>query len=170
MKKRELIKIGEITKPQGLKGHLRVKSFTDIENRFENLKKVFLEIPGKKIIEEEIEEVANRGSFIVIKLKNYNFIDEAEKLRQTNILIDKNNRPALEKNQYYTDEILGLKVYTEKKVELGEVVDILPTGSNDIYVVKGRNKEILVPATKEIVKKIDLEKKEMIIELIKGLI
>ena len=70
---------------------------------------------------------------------------------------------------FYVDELLGLNVFSEDKKKLGVITRVWKTAANDVYVVKNDEKEILVPALKKVVKKIDLDKREMIICLLEGL-
>ncbi len=78
--------------------------------------------------------------------------------------------PELEQGEYYHHQLLGLRVLDEKAEDLGKVVDILVTGSNDVYVVRQPdNKELLLPAIPDVVQEIDLAKKLMHVRLIPGL-
>jgi 16S rRNA processing protein RimM len=70
---------------------------------------------------------------------------------------------------FYVDDLLGLNVFSEDKKKLGVITRVWKTAGNDVYVVKNDKKEILVPALKKVVKKIDLDKREMIIYLLEGL-
>ncbi|MCK4532258.1 16S rRNA processing protein RimM [bacterium] len=70
---------------------------------------------------------------------------------------------------FYVDELLGLNVFSEDKKKLGVITRVLKTAANDVYVVKNDEKEILVPALKKVVKKIDFDKREMVICLLEGL-
>lgn len=104
-----------------------------------------------------------------MELEGLTSIDQAEVYRGAEILIRKE---ALERedDEYFWFELLGIRVYLDRGEYLGTISQIIPTGSNDIYVVKKGAKEILVPATYEIVEQIDLENGRMIISEIEGLL
>jgi len=94
--------------------------------------------------------------------------DEAEALHGQEILIEVAQRPRQE-GEFFAREVIGLKVRTIAGEELGEVVEILVTGANDVYVVKGDRGEILLPARVEVIKGIDVEAGTMTVELLPGL-
>lgn len=75
----------------------------------------------------------------------------------------------LEENEYFIKDLVGIKVYTEEGSFLGTLVEVLKTGANDVYVIKTEEREILIPAIKEVVKKIDIDNKVMVVHLLEGL-
>ena len=162
------IKVGEITGAHGIKGMLKVEPLTD--NPFERFAvgaKLWLEKPAK---EAEVESMQVHKGLLLVKLKGIEDRDAAHALLHTYIKIDKSALAALPEGQYYHFDLIGLQVY-EGEEALGEIVDIFPTGANDIYVVKAKPeaKELLLPALKSIVKKIDVSNGRMEVELPEGL-
>lgn len=117
-----------------------------------------------------IENVRFHKGCIIMKLKGYNRISEAEKLKGFEIAIPENRLWPLGVDEYYHFQIIGLDVYTDKGLHLGEVKDIFPTGSNDVYTVKKGGKEYLIPAIKEVIQEVDLHRKRIIIHPIEGLL
>ena len=108
---------------------------------------------------------------VLIKFKGIDKIEEAELLKNSYILINREDEEPLEEGVYYIVDLLGLDVYTDENILLGNLEDIYNTVSNDIYVVKDeQGKEILLPAIKEVLKQVDLENKKIIVHIIKGLI
>jgi len=105
-----------------------------------------------------------------MKLKGCNSISEAEKLKGVEIGIPEKWLWPLGVDEYYHFQIIGLDVYTDTGLHLGEVKDIFPTGSNDVYTVKKGRKEYLIPAIKEVIKEVDLQRKRIIIHPIEGLL
>jgi 16S rRNA processing protein RimM len=77
--------------------------------------------------------------------------------------------PQLPEGEYFHYQILGLRVITEEGEELGEVMEIIETGSNDVYVVSGEKGELLVPAISQVVREIDLNSQVMTVSLLEGL-
>lgn len=174
----ELVNIGKVVATQGNKGEVRVIPLTDFPNRFQNLKKVYLSPPfndrrvlvriEKPPVTAQIESVWHHKGFIILKIKGYDSISQAEELKSFLISIPKEKRIKLKKDEYYIDDLIGLKVESEQGDRLGRVVDVIRNPGNDIYVVRNK-KELWIPAIKEVVKKIDLENKKMTIHMMEGL-
>mgnify|MGYP003370328832 CR=1 FL=1 len=166
----EYLEIGQIVNTNGLKGLLTVNPFTDDMERFEDLKKVYI-LYNKELIEKTIEEVKYKKNQVLLKLKGIDSIEEAEKYRECYLKINREDAIELPNDTYFIVDLLGLEVVTTDNKILGKIDDIFQTGSNDVYVVKDElGKQILLPAISDVVKKVDLENKKMIVELIEGLI
>lgn len=163
------LELGQIVNVKGLKGEVKVNSFTDDNTKFERISKVF--IKQKEILTEyEIEEVGYSKNQVILKFKNINTVEKAEKLRNAYIVVDREVLGELPEGVYYIADLIGLDVYTENNEYLGKVDDIFNTGSNDVYVVKAANgMQKLLPGIDEVIKKIDLESNKIIVNLIKGL-
>ena len=108
---------------------------------------------------------------IILKLAEVNKIDEAKDIIGQYIEVDRNKAIKLPNGAYFIHEIIGLEVYIKKDNYIGKVSDIIQTGSNDVYIVKDKEgKEVLIPAIKDVVKKIDLKRKKIFIQYIEGLL
>ena len=163
------LELGQIVNVKGLKGEVKVNSFTDDNTKFERIPKVFIK-QKNNMTEYEIENVGYNKNQVIIKFKNINTVEEAEKLRNSYILVDREFFGELPEGIYYIADLIGLKVYTESEEYLGIVDDIFSTGSNDVYVVKNDDgSEKLLPGIDEVIKKIDIESGKIIVNLIKGL-
>jgi 16S rRNA processing protein RimM len=106
----------------------------------------------------------------VVKLATIDSVEDAEKLRGQDLTIPRSELYPLPQGQYYTFQIIGLKVVTTEGELLGHITEIMTTGSNDVYIVEGKRGEILIPAIEDVVKSIDLKKGKVVIEAIKGLL
>lgn len=164
------LEIGQIVNTFGIKGMVKVKPFTDDIKRFDKLEKVYVENKeGKK--EYQIEEVKYHKNMVLIKFKEIENPEEANLLRESYLVIDRDTQEPLEEGTYYIVDMIGLEVYTDEGENLGILEDIFNTGSNDIYVVKNElGKQILLPAIKDVIKKVDMENKKVTVHLIPGLI
>ena len=163
------LEIGQIVNTFGIKGMVKVKPFTDDIKRFDKLETIYIETKKQKK-EYKIEEVKYHKNMVLMKLEGINTVEEAETLRQSYLLVDREKEEPLEEGVYYIVDLLGLEVYTEEEKLLGKVEDIFNTGSNDIYVVKDElGKQILLPGIPEVLKNVDLEKGKIIVHLIPGL-
>lgn len=164
------LEIGQIVNTFGIKGMVKVKPFTDDIKRFDRLKKVYIE--KQKVKEKyEIEEVKYHKEMVLIKFKGIENPEEANLLRNYYLFVNREDEEPLEEGRYYIVDMLGLEVYTDEEMLLGNLEDIFNTGSNDIYVVRDeRGKQILLPATKEVIKSVDIENKRMLVHLLPGLV
>lgn len=163
------LELGQIVNVKGLKGEVKVNSFTDDNTKFERIPNVFLKQKGN-LKEYSIESVGYNKNQVIIKFKGIDTVEEAEKLRNSYIVVDREIFGELPEGVYYIADLLGLDVYTEDGTHIGKVDDIFSTGANDVYVVKDElGKQKLLPGIDEVIKQIDLESGKIIVNLIEGL-
>ena len=114
----------------------------------------------------EISKIRFQKNIAIIKLKGIDDINLIEKYKGSTIYIDESELPKLPEGKYYIKDLIGMDVITDEGKVLGKLDDVFNTGANDIYQVG----DILLPATDEVLKKIDIENRQIIVHLIKGLI
>jgi len=165
----ELLVIGKIVKAHGNQGKLRVYSYAESHATFSSQNFLYLKDRKGSIKRYKPTHVAPHKNVIILKLDGVSSIDEAERLVGGEILIEKSGLAALPENEYYWFEILGLKAFTDNGTFLGKVERILVTGSNDVYVIRNGEKEHMIPATDDVVTKIDLENKIIEVHPLEGL-
>ena len=165
----QYFELGQIVNTFGIKGMVKIKPFTYNIEQFEKLEKIY--IKNKKGKEEyKIEEVKYHKQMVLIKFEGINTPEDAEKLRQSYVLINRKDAQPLEEGTYYIVDLLGSDVYTDENILLGKVDDIYNTGSNDIYVIKDElGKQILLPGIPDVIKKVDIENKKITVHIIPGL-
>ncbi len=168
-KNTEWATIGKIVAPFGLRGELKVFSLSDIPDRFVQLEKVYL---GPDYQPFSIVSVRPyKATMVLLKLRGINNMTAAEPLRDSDIYIPMSELAKLPPDEYYQHDILGLQVSKLDGTLVGTIVDIIPTGGNDVYTVKtAEDKQFLIPAVKAIVKQIDLVRHVMYIDPIAGLL
>jgi 16S rRNA processing protein RimM len=165
-----LISVGEVLTTQGNKGEVKVAPLTTDDERWHELKRVFA-CAKQEQIELNIEGVRFFRQFVIVKFREIQTVDEAERLRGLFLWIPKAERPPLPAGSYYLDELVGLSVYQETQEYLGTVAEVIPTGANDVYVLRGGPYgEILLPAIKSVVLAVDLSKGRMTAKLPAGLV
>lgn len=164
------LEIGQIVNTFGIKGQVKIVPFTDDITRYDELKEIYVEKKNElKLF--QIEQVNYKKNMVILKLKGIETVEEAEKLRNCYLKIDRKDAKKLPKDTYFIIDLLGLDVYTDEGKLLGKVDDIYNAGSSDIYVVKDElGKQILLPAIKDVLKEVDLENQKIIVHLIKGLV
>ncbi len=166
----EYFEIGQIVNTSGLKGVMKVKPFTDDITKFSNLKTIYVSIK-KELKEFEIEQARFSKNMVFLKLKGIDTVEQAEDYRNLYLKIKRNKDEKLEKDSYYIVDILGCKIITDEGKELGDIEDVFSTGSNDVYVVKDElGKQVLLPAIKDVIKKVDIKNKVITVHLLEGLL
>lgn len=162
MAKTEVITIGKIVAPHGVRGDVRIIPLTDFPDRFYTVEAVLVDDVG----ELAVESARQHKKFILLKFAGFDSLNDSERLRGKLIKIKRADAVKLPKGQYYIFDIIGLAVVDEDGVPLGIITDVLQPGSNDVYVVQQPDKtELLIPAIKEVVKKIDIEGQQMVVKL-----
>ena len=167
---KEKLEVGQIVNTFGIKGFVKIYPFVNDINRFDDLKKIYVKTKNQEN-ELEIEEVKYQKNMVLIKFKGIETPEEANKLRNAYVLIDRKDAIPLEEGEFFIVDLLGLSVFLDTGEKIGVLEDIYNTGSSDIYVVKNElGKQYLLPYIDEVIKKIDLENSQIMVHLIEGLI
>ncbi len=149
--------IGKIGKTRGLDGTVKIIPLTDFEGRFDNLTAV--NIGGKKF---SVEQVQHIGGEIFIKFQNVDTREFAKTLTNKFLTVPRAEAAPLEEDEFYTFDIIGCEVFDSDK-KIGTVANVIKTGSNDVFQVVG-DSEILIPALKSVIKKIDITNKKIVVD------
>nr|WP_271255274.1 ribosome maturation factor RimM [Pseudanabaena sp. Chao 1811] len=168
--------IGKIVSPQGLKGEVRVLSYSDFPERFENAGKRWIAASEKDEPQEIMmlsgREVAGKKNLFVVRLEGINDCDRAEALRNYLMFIPTSDRPYLEPNEYMIADLVGCNVYHQPTGKLlGEVISIIAAGNDLLEVRNPDDEEIeLIPFVEAIVPFVDIKQKRIEVTPPKGLI
>ena len=153
--------IGKLGAVRGLIGELKLIPLTDFEDRFDNLKTV--DVDGKIL---QVDYVKPVGKNLVIRFNEYTSRETAQKLTGKMMRVDKSEAAPLAEGEFYTFDIVGLEVSDLNGNKLGVVTEVLKTGSNDVFATQSEDgREILIPALKRVIKKIDIGNKVMIVDV-----
>jgi 16S rRNA processing protein RimM len=167
----EYFNIGLVANAHGIKGFIKVLPTTDDIKRFELLKKIIIEDPKGDETEYKVKQVKYSKKLVLLKLEGINSMDEALLLKRSVIKIPKSKAIPLEEDENYLCDLIGLDVFDEKGKSLGSLVDVIFTGSNDVYVIDNGSKNgILLPALKRWVHEVDIINKKMIVTIPEGLL
>lgn len=161
---KNLITIGKIIKPSGLKGRVKVLSYLTSPRILEEQSRVLIGTDENDPVAYVIKEVSIKGKFCLLSLRGIDGVEESERLKGKFMYLPREVFDAPGEDEYFWDDIIGLEVVTEEGEKLGVVTSIIPTGSNDVYVCEGPGGEVLLPAVEDFIKKIDVNKGIMIAE------
>ena len=172
------IVIGQIVSVHGVRGAVKVNPLTDRPERFKRTASVYVELPPESPRasalsgEYKVCSASVGGDSVILVLEGIEDRDTAELFRGAMLSVPRGKAIKLPKDSYFIGDLIGCKVYygAENRL-LGTVDDVFPTGSNDVYsVVTPEGKNVYVPAIGSVVKKVDVEKAEIFVELLPGLL
>jgi 16S rRNA processing protein RimM len=165
----DLLLIGKVVRPHGLKGLLRIISYADSPDTFLKAGAVFLGDGSGKPLKYGIISITPGKKFLLLHLEGLDSLEKAEAYRGGNVYIEK-GVPARSDGEYYWYEIIGLPVFLDTGKRIGIIRRIVPGAGHDIYVVQEGVKEILIPAVHEVIREVDLKKGKVIITEMEGLL
>ncbi len=166
----QLLQVGVITTTHGLKGEVKVYPTTDYPERFEEIEEVLLDT-GRTKIPLKIQNVRYFKNLVILKFKGINDINDIEKYKQCSLWVTRENATPLYEDEYYIADLIGCKVFLEDGSSFGELVQVIETGANDVYVIETQDgKEVLVPAIKDCILDVDIENEKIVIHLLDGLL
>jgi 16S rRNA processing protein RimM len=157
--------VAKICKPHGLNGEVSVELLTDFPERLKNGKQVYI---GENHIPYKIETIRKMVKKYLVSFADHYSRDSVGSFRNEIVYIRDKDLPVLSDNEYYYHDLIGMRVFSIKNQEIGVLIEIIRTGANDVYVIKPHNqdaKEILIPAIKSVVKKVDTENNKMTVKL-----
>jgi 16S rRNA processing protein RimM len=165
--------VGKIVNTHGIKGEVRVISRTDFpEERYKVGNTLLLFLPGsKEPVEVIVKSHRTHKNFNLLTFEGYDNVNQVEKFRDGILKVPESQRGKLEEGEFYLQDIIGCLMFTTKGEEIGKVVEILSPGANDVWVVKNaKGKEVLIPYIEDIVKKVDVIEKIILIDPMEGLL
>ena len=155
---KDFLAVGQIINTHGLKGELKIYPLTDDLRRFRKLKTVYIDNTPKNIVWCKLQ-----SDKVILKIEGIDTIEQAETLKTKYIEVERKDAVELSENEYFVADLIGCEVVDTNGTGFGKVSDVIKTGSNDVYWVKGKE-ELLVPALKDIVVSIDIENAKITIK------
>ena len=165
MNNAELFRVGLITRPLGLKGELSVVPLTDDPERFRRLDEVYLEgADDGAAITLRVEGVRYHRGRVIVKFEGCDDAAGAGAYRGSYISVTREMLLPLREGNWYVFDLVGCSVYDADGARLGELVEVLETGGNDVYVVRPElpGDDILIPALKSVVREVDVANKRIV--------
>lgn len=165
----EFVSMGKIIGVHGLKGTLKFYSYAESLSVFKPDSFILIkDLKGEKKT-YAIKWAKPHGKIVLLCLDGVVSCDGARVLVGYEVFMLKSELPELEEGAYYWFDIIGLDVFTIDQKHIGQVESIIPTGGNDVYVVKKGDAEILIPAVESMILSIDLKNKIMKVDIPEGL-
>ena len=154
----EYLLIGEITKPQGVQGELKLRPITCDPWRFEDMDAAYVQ-------DGEGYRKVNPDA-VYLRMEGVETRNDAEEMRGTQLFIDRANAVELDEDSTFICDLMGLKGVLTDGSEIGKIIDVMQPGGNDVYVFNGPLGEVLVPALNRVVVKVDVEAKHMLLDAV----
>ena len=170
MNRDDFITIGRIASAHGLQGEMKLDLFTDFPERIYKLKDVYMVSADQVLGPYQVRSARLAGSRAIIALEGITSPEAVKARRGLELAVTKDQVFPLPEGHYYYFQLVGLDVYSESGEHLGVLKEVLPLPANDVYVVQAADgAEILLPATREVVRQIDLDAGRMVVHLLPGL-
>lgn len=164
--------IGKIADVHGVRGTMLLIPLTDYPERFAGMRELTVETPGRpaRTLEaERLEPYEGKGAWF-FKARGIDDRETAELFKGSLVTVANDERVELGEDEYWTDDIVGLKAVLESGEEIGEVEEVLATGSNDVYVIRGEGGNLTaLPAFADVILDVDLDSGTMKVRIPEGL-
>lgn len=165
----DLFAAGEIVKTRGLHGCLKILCYVEKISTFAKLRFIYIEQSSGERNRFKLKKIDLSGKALFVELEDIPDLESAQTLVGCKVFLPKETLEQLPEGEYYWQDIIGLSVYNEDKKYIGRIESVFPTGSNDVYVCKGEEREILLPAISDVILKIDIDRQFMTVRLLEGL-
>ncbi|MDY3250735.1 MAG: ribosome maturation factor RimM [Candidatus Choladocola sp.] len=166
----DILQVGAVTSTHGIAGEVKVFPTTDDPKRFKKLKSVLIDT-GKEMRELEIVQVKFFKNMVILKFRDHDRIEDVMAYKGKSLYVTRENAVKLRKNEYFIADLIGMTVSAEDGTCLGTLTDVMQTGANDVYVVKLEDgREVLIPAIRQCILRVDVEQAQMTVHLLEGLL
>lgn len=169
MEKDDLLEIGEIVRPHGVKGRIKAKSYLVSKDVIDQLDEVFIRRSEEQAVRFRIKTLQAVRKTLLLEMEGVEDADAAARLVGCQILVSPDKLAKLPDDEYYWHELVGLQVITETAQNLGTIASIIPGENHDVYICAGHEREIMLPAVGEVIRKVDVAAGVMVVRLLKGL-
>ena len=161
--KQEYLLLGEIVRPQGIRGEVKVKHYTDDPERFFDLETVFLK-RGDKYEAATVTDARVQKDDVYLTLDGVNDRNEAEKLRGVQLWVDRENAVELGEDEVFIADILGARAFDTRGNQLGVLKDVLTPGGVDVFVLKTPKGNLMFPALKEVLLEMNADEGKLVLD------
>jgi len=166
----DLVVVGQIARPHGVHGEIRVRPFTGSTDSWARFKKIYLRRPEGEDSLFKVVSARPHKDFVLLKLNGLNTREQVRGLVGAEAAVLKEWLPEPEEGEYYWTDLIGLSVVEENGLTLGRVENVLSTPGDDLLAVNCNGRELLVPFREEMIRDIDLEGRRILVSLPEGLL
>ena len=166
----DLVTIGKIERPFGVRGEFKVRSLSDVPGRLDQLKQVQVLRPTGQMVDRTVTRVRRAGSTYIMGLEGVTTPEEAGMLRGGLIQVPRSPAATLLPDVYFECDLIGMTVENERGEEVGVLETILEIPDNHLFVVRKGMEEVLIPAAKNFVTSVDLTRRRMMVRGIEDLV
>jgi len=157
----EYYRIAQVVRPHGVRGGLKLSLLTDDPGRFRGMKEAYLEQDGARR-PVSLRDVSVQPDAVYLSIPGVDTREAAEALRGAYLVVDKAHAVKLPPFTWFVADLIGCTVSDTAGEVYGEITDVLETGANDVYVVRGP-KNALVPALKRVLHEVNTEEKRVVL-------
>lgn len=165
----QFFEIGKIVKSCGLKGRMKAVSYLESNDKLQDTDELYLSDGNDRKGPFKLRGARSRGKTFYLEIEGVEDVESANALIGCKVLLPADKREELPEGEYYWRDMIGLKVVTEEGRILGMIESVFPTGSNDVYVCSGGEREVLLPGIADVIRKIDIKQGMMVVRLLEGL-
>jgi len=163
--------IGEVVKPHGIRGEVKVYTFSERPDNLKLYKSLVLQKPGESGTQTySLVKSRPQGKLAIVQLQGVDTREEAEALLGSEVWLDKLEFPGLQPGEYYWHQLVGLQAVTETGTVLGRISSMFATKAHDVMVIANAEREYLIPVKDEIIKQVDTKVGKVIIAAPPGLL
>lgn len=164
----ELLAVGVVRRAHGIRGEVSVQPLSEVGSRFQAGSTLLLGPDGDRRL--EVATVRKHGHRLLVKFEDVDDRDAAEPLRGRVLLVRQEDAPPLPEDRYWVHEVVGIEVLTQDGRSLGKVREVLHNQANDVWLVEGDDRDLLIPALRDIVVEVDPGERRAVIREIPGLL
>ena len=165
----ETVTVGQIVRPFGVRGQVKVRPLSDVPGRFESLTDVHLVAKDGRTLDTSVTHVRRAGTELIVGFAGLTTPEAAKVWSGGLVQAARGTAPALPTGQYYECDLMGLDVYSDQGQALGVLEEIWELPGNHVFVVRQGSKETLIPAAKEWVAAVDLDRRVMTVRILGGM-
>jgi len=169
MNQTQFFEIGKIVKSCGLKGRMKAVSYSESNDKLQNLDELYIDCGNDMKGPFKVKGVRSRGKSFFLEIEGVGNLRSANAFVGCRVSIPTDKLEELPAGEYYWRDVIGLRVVTEDGCFLGIIEAIFPTGSNDVYVCSGGEREVLLPGIADVIRMIDIDRGMMVVRLLEGL-
>lgn len=156
--------IGQVLRPQGLKGLVKVRPDTDDPGRFLTFEQVFVKSSSGALQPQSVSNLSVRSGFVYLSIEDDSMVEEAETRRNLILYIPREQAAPLSEFENYITDLIGCQLTDTDGKPVGLLEDVLQPGANDVYVVRTQSGSLLVPALRDVVLSVDVANKQIIVD------